>query len=61
MSKVHLRVIANRPVSDKPHLRVVQQESKLDAAIKWLRSRNLYILDVGSKRPGWGVPGKGKA
>lgn len=58
--KPRLRVIANRPVTDKPHFRVVPQESKLEKAKAWLRERNLYILDAGSKRPGWGVPGKGK-
>ena len=59
--KPRLRVIANRPVTDKPHLRVVQQESKLEAAKKWLRDRGLYILDKGTPAPKWGIPGKGKA
>lgn len=59
--KPRFKVICNRPVSDKPRLRPVPVESKLQQAIRYLRERNLYILDAGSKRPGWGVPGKGKA
>jgi hypothetical protein len=42
----------------KPRLRPV--ESKLEQAIRWLRERNLYILDSGSQRPKWGIPGKAK-
>ena len=30
---------------------------KLAKAILYLRSRNLYVLDKGSKKPGWGTPG----
>lgn len=58
--KPRFKVICNRPVSEKPRLRPVLVESKLEKAIKWLRERNLYILDSGSQRPKWGIPGKAK-
>ena len=44
-------------------LRVVETEpqDKLAKAIAWLRSRNLYVLDKGSRKPSWGIPGTPKA
>lgn len=58
--KPRFKVVAGRPLEIKPRLRPVPVESKLDAAIRYLRERNLYILDVGSKAPKWGIPGKGR-
>ena len=55
--RMRLRMLSSCPVTGKPRLRPVLVESKLEKAIKWLRERNLYILDSGSKRPGWGIPG----
>lgn len=31
-------------------------ELKRARAIEWLRSRNLYVLDPGSKKPNWYAP-----
>lgn len=59
--KPRFKAVAGRPMEIKPRLRPVMVESKLQQAIRYLRERNLYILDAGSKRPGWGIPGKGKA
>ena len=43
-------------------LKLVQAkpDDKLAKAIAYLRSRNLYVLDKGSKQPSWGVPGTPK-
>lgn len=54
----------------KPRLKLVDgqptplpasREDKLAAAIGYLRSRNLYVLDRGAQKPSWGVPGTPKA
>lgn len=61
--------IGNR--ASVPHLRLVQpadrplanlsRAEKLAKAIAYLRERNLYVLDRGTRAPKWGVPGRGKA
>ena len=60
MSKVRFRLRLVAP-TDRP-LRQLTQAEKLLRAKAWLRSRNRYILDAGSRRPSWGIPGavKGK-
>jgi len=47
--KPALRIIAGRPVTAKPTM-----QAKREKAIAYLRSRNLYVLDKGSKKPTWG-------
>ena len=49
----HLRLV---PQVDRP-LRQLSKAEKLLEAKSWLRSRNRYILDAGSRRPSWGIPG----
>jgi hypothetical protein len=55
--KPRFKVVAGRPMEIKPRLRPVPVESKLEAAIRWLRDRGLYILDKGTPRPKWGIAG----
>ncbi len=45
--RIKLRVVSDAPPVDK-----------LSAAIAYLRARNLYVLDAGSKAPKWGVAGE---
>ena len=66
--KPRLRLIAGRPVSDKPRVRMVPaqpaaktMQERLSDAIAYLRRRGIYVLDKGSPKPNWGVPGKGRA
>ena len=51
----------------KPHLRLrlvrsprplgpLTRAEKLAVAIKFLRERGLYVLDIGARRPKWGTP-----
>ena len=42
-------------------LRILSMAEKRAEAILYLKRRNLYVLQQGSKRPGWGVPGTPKA
>jgi hypothetical protein len=42
-------------------LRALSMAEKRAAAIAYLKQRNLYVLQQGSKRPSWGVPGTPKA
>lgn len=39
-------------MSVKPH----DPKRGMEAALRWLRERNLYVLDQASFRPRWGVP-----
>lgn len=48
--KLHL-VPKQRPLA------ALSRAEKLAAAIGYLRGRNRYVLDAGSRRPAWGVPG----
>jgi hypothetical protein len=34
-------------------MKALTREDKVKMAIAWLRSRNLYVLDKGSKAPKW--------
>ena len=38
-------------------LAALSRAEKIAAAIGYLRSRGRYVLDAGSRRPSWGVPG----
>lgn len=50
--RMKLRLV---PSIERP-LAVLSRAEKLAHAVAWLRSRNRYVLDVGSRRPAWGVP-----
>lgn len=51
--RIRLRLVtpANRPLGP------LSRAEKLAKAIAFLRARNRYVLDKGSERPAWGVPG----
>lgn len=49
--RIRLRLVA----ADRP-LAALTRAEKLAAAIGWLRSRNCYVLDANSRKPGWGIP-----
>lgn len=49
--KQRLKLVAGVPIP-LPQTRA----EKLAAAIGYLRSRNLYVLDKGAQKPSWGVP-----
>ena len=51
--RMKLRLVA--PV-ERP-LGPLSRAEKLAKAIAWLRARNRYVLDKGSEKPQWGVPG----
>ena len=50
--RLHLVESQERPLAP------LTRAEKLAKAIAWLRSRNRYVLDRGSERPKWGVPGE---
>ena len=53
--KPHFRL---RLVTAERPLRTLSMAEKRAAAIAYLKQRNLYVLQQGSKRPAWGIPGK---
>jgi len=55
MSKPRIKLRSVKP-TERP-LAALTQAEKLAHAIGWLRNRGRYVLDQGSVKPAWGVPG----
>lgn len=55
MVKPHLRLRLVKP-RERP-LAPLSRAEKLAQAIGWLRQRGRYVLDTGTPKPKWGVPG----
>ena len=53
MSKVRFRL---RLVTPERPLAKLSYAEKLAQAKAYLQRRGIYILDPGSRRPGWGIP-----
>ena len=51
---IRLRLV---PSAERP-LGPLSRAEKIAKAIAFLRSRNRYVLDIGSEKPKWGHPGE---